>query len=225
YVIITNDTDIYGNPVGNFTGKFQEFADWKNQMGMSAKVVTVDLIRANYPGVDVPEKIRKFIQEAHQKWGAEYVLLGGNASVIPVRWIHHGYNTPTDLYYSAIYHPTFGYNDNWNADGNHAIGVNSSNNTDPDFADYVPDIGVGRAPVKNDTEAERFLDKNIAYSTASGAWLGKTLLGYGGTFDYNWDEGTALKVSHDIVQAHHNNTDFYKMFEYLNERNIPDINN
>src|SRR5690606_30264499 len=78
---------------------------------------------------------------------------------------------------------------------------------------------------KNDTEAERFLDKNIAYSTASGAWLGKTLLGYGGTFDYNWDEGTALKVSHDIVQAHHNNTDFYKMFEYLNERNIPDINN
>lgn len=40
YVIITNDTDIYGNPVGDFTGKFQEFADWKNQMGMPAKVVT-----------------------------------------------------------------------------------------------------------------------------------------------------------------------------------------
>jgi hypothetical protein len=40
YVIITNDTDIYGNPVGNLAGIFQEFADWKNQMGMPAKVVT-----------------------------------------------------------------------------------------------------------------------------------------------------------------------------------------
>ena len=85
YVIITNDTDIYGNPVGNLTNIFQEFADWKNQMGMPARVVTVDLIRANYPGVDVPEKIRKFIQEAHQKWGTEYVLLGGNAEIVHVK--------------------------------------------------------------------------------------------------------------------------------------------
>ena len=81
YVIITNDTDIYGNSVGDFTTIFGEFAEWKNRMGMPAKVVTVDLIRANYPGVDVPEKIRKFIQEAHQKWGTEYVLLAGSSAI------------------------------------------------------------------------------------------------------------------------------------------------
>src|SRR5690606_15733260 len=77
YVIITNDTDIHGNNVGGLTDIFQGFADWKTQMGMPAKVVTVDAIRSAYPGVDVQEKIRKFIQEAHQLWGTEYVLLGG----------------------------------------------------------------------------------------------------------------------------------------------------
>src|SRR5690606_33767517 len=123
-------------------------------------------------------------------------------------------------------HPTLGYNDNWNNDGNSVFGNGMFNDEDPDYADFMPDLAVGRAPVKNDTEAQRFLTKNTAYATASGAWLGKTLLGYGGTFDHPWNDNVnppALGVGHDIVQAHHNNTDFYTMFEYISYRDIDDI--
>src|SRR5690606_32030328 len=101
---------------------------------------------------------RKFIQEAHQLWGTEYVLLGGNASIVPVRWVKHSFEMPTDLYYSAIYHPTLGYNDNWNANGNNIFGQNTLNNAAPDFADYMPDIAVGRAPISTEAEAELFLN-------------------------------------------------------------------
>ena len=108
YVILTNNTDIYGNTVGDFTEKFQEFADWKIQSGSPTKVITVDAIRNAYPGVDIAEQIREFIKDAHQLWGTEYVLLGGNSSIIPVRWVYHDFDMPTDLYYSAIWHSTTG---------------------------------------------------------------------------------------------------------------------
>lgn len=42
YVIITNDTDIYGNAVGDLTDIFQEFADWKNQMGMPNNSIAIN---------------------------------------------------------------------------------------------------------------------------------------------------------------------------------------
>jgi len=66
YVIITNNTKTTGENVGDFTGKFQEFADWKTQSGTPAKVITVDAIRNAYPGVDIAEKIREFIKDAYK---------------------------------------------------------------------------------------------------------------------------------------------------------------
>ncbi len=113
YIIITNNTDVYGNTVGSgiFTEKFQQLADWKILSGSPAKVISVDAIRHAYPGVDIAEQIREFIKDAHRLWGTEYVLLGGNAHIVPVRWIPYMH---TDLYYSAIWHPEFEYEDNWN---------------------------------------------------------------------------------------------------------------
>ncbi len=216
YVIITNNTDISGTSVGDFTGKFQEFAEWKTQSGTPAKVVTVDVIRQNYPGLDVPEQIRRFIQEAHELWGTEYILLGGSAKIIPVRWIKHSQDMPTDLYYSAI----FPYEDNWNANGNHLFGQNTTGNTAPDYADYTADIAIGRAPVGTESQVDLFLHKNFTYTRNSlasnipnGTWLGKQLGGYGACFNTPWN-GTGLKVGFEIIQAHHNNIDIYGMFEY-----------
>lgn len=171
YVIITNNTDIYGNDVGIFTEKFQEFADWKTQSGSPAKVITVDDICNAYPGVDIAEKIREFIKDAHHLWGTEYVLLGGNAPIVPVRWIGTNNNPkiiPTDLYYSAIWHSTDEYEDNWNGNGNIAFGENS----DPldEDADFTPDIAVGRTPVDTDDEVDLFLKKNFTYSRCSFAY-------------------------------------------------------
>lgn len=228
YVIITNNTDINGNPVGNFTTRFQEFADWKTQSGSPAKVVTVDAIRNAYPGVDIPEKIRNFVKEAHQLWGTEYVLLGGGAPIIPVRWIKHYFDMPTDLYYSAIYHPTMGYDDNWNADGDDIFGENYNNNSGPDYSDYNADIAVGRAPVETNAELDVFLKKNFTYARCSfaqnipnGTYLGKQLMGYGSAFDTGWNSGNAMKVGYEIIQNHHQDLDIYGMFEYHAPRNLP----
>ncbi len=220
YVIITNNTDISGTSVGDFTTKFQEYANWKTQSGTPAKIITVDDIRANYAGADIAEKIRNFIQDAHLFWGTEYVLLGGGASIVPVRWINGSY-MPTDLYYSAIYHPTLGYGDNWNADGDTKFAENISNGNSPDYADYMPDIAVGRIPVDTNDEAETFLKKNFSYARCSfatnipdGIWLDRELMGYGAAFNSDWNDYCALRIGYEIIQDHHDHTNIYGMFEY-----------
>lgn len=221
YIIITNNTDMFGNTIGDFTTKFQQLADWKTQSGCPAKVITVDAIRDAYPGVDLAEKIREFIKDAHKLWGTEYILLGGNATIIPVRWIEGDW-MPTDLYYSAIWHATNGYNDNWNENGNTKFGENDYSNKYPDYADYVPDIAAGRAPVDTDAEVDLFLKKNFTYyrcslaqSIPDGAWLDKHLNLQGITFEKEWTSNlNGLKHSYNIIQNHHSEADICGVFEY-----------
>jgi len=224
YIIITNNNDIYGNSVGNFTDKFQEFADWKIKSGTSAKVITVEDICSNYPGVDIAERIREFIKDAHRLWGTEYILLGGSSSIIPVRVFSN--NTPSDSYYSAIYNSTCGYNDNWNYNGNNIFGENDQNNASPDYADYTPDIAVGRAPVHSEAEVELFIEKSFTYNRCSlatsippGTWLNKHLNLQGITFERDWNDTNTtngLRHSYDLIQAHHQDIDtIYGMFEYF----------
>jgi hypothetical protein len=200
YVIITNNTDVYGNNIVSFTEKFQQLADWKTLSGSPAKVISVDAIRQAYPGVDIAEQIREFIKDAHRLWGTEYVLLGGNAPIVPVRWIgwdiDHPKVMPTDLYYSAIWHHAIFYDDNWNGNGNAVFGEWGSDEN----CDFTPDIAVGRAPVDTDDEVDLFLQKNFTYyrcsfasSIPDGDWLYKQL-NIGGIIDarapVNW--GNAL---------------------------------
>lgn len=220
YVIITNNTDISGNIVGDgdFTAKFQEYANWKTQSGTPAKVITVDDIKTQYTGVDTEEKIRNFIQDAHLYWGTEYVLLGGGASIIPVRWIYGNY-LPTDLYYAAIYP----YEDNWNANGDYYFGGGGDN------SDWVPDIAVGRAPVDTNEEVDTFLKKNFTYARFTSLatippqtdWLDRELMGYGAAFNRNWDLSCALRIGYEIIQDHDEHTNIYGMFEYFEDRNLP----
>ena len=224
YVIITNNTNVYGNTIGTFTEKFLELADWKTLSGSPSKVITVDAIRQAYPGVDIAEQIREFIKDAHHLWGTEYVLLGGNAPIIPVRWIP---GMPTDLYYLAIWHPTNGYNDNWNFNGNNRFAENYYSNYSPDYADYTPDIAVGRAPVDTDNEVDLFLKKNFTYyrcsftpSIPDGAWLNKQLDLQGIAFEVDWDDiydRNGLKHLYNIIQNHYLDSELYDMFEYYED--------
>lgn len=210
YVIITNNT---------LAPYFQPFADWKTQNGLPAKIVTMEAITANYPGMDVPEQIRNFIKAAHLLWRTEYVLLGGDSDIVPVRKIFHLYDMATDLYYSAI----VPYTDNWNANGNNIFGEQGD-------GDYTADIAVGRAPVDTPAEVANFLKKNFIYgrsqtfapanSIPSGTWLGKTLMGYGAAFDDPWNS-TALKVGYEIIQSHHNDSNIHKMMEFYPNWNLP----
>ena len=67
-------------------GPFIRLVQARTHAGLRAAVVTLEQIEADYPtGVDLAERIRMFLQDAHANRGTQWVLLGGDASVIPMR--------------------------------------------------------------------------------------------------------------------------------------------
>lgn len=148
YIIITNEA---------LKPTFQTLADWKTRKGVPAIIKTIEEIGPNYPGSDLPEKIRNYLKEAYGKWGASlYVLLGGDVNIIPARYIPGECcpESPTDLYYSTV-------SGTWNSDNDHIYGEWG------DGADYTYDFFLGRASVENTTEAQTFVNKIIAYERYS----------------------------------------------------------
>jgi len=151
YVIITSS---------GLADAFQPLADWKTRKGVPASVVTTDWIAASFPGSDDAERIRAFITEARQEWGATWILLGGDSSIVPARhafamqsqaYAHADEDAiAADLYFADL-------DGDWNADGDNTYGEIA------DGVDLYPDIFVGRAPVLNVVEAETFVSKVVDY--------------------------------------------------------------
>ena len=158
YVIITHDT---------LEVAFEPLKDLKDSQGLTTKIVTVDSIAAYYSGDDLQEKIRAFIYDAYQDWGAEYVLLGGDEEVIPERGLYAFYINPfsppppdtltdddiaSDLYYGAL-------DGTWNDDDDDLWGEAGE-------WDLDPEVSVGRVSVNDTTQARKILDKLIKYQTS-----------------------------------------------------------
>ncbi len=147
YVIITSD---------ELAPSFQPLAGWKTRKGVPAVVRTVSWIRGRYDGQDDQERIRNFIRDAHANWGTEWVVLGGDESIVPSRKaIPLAQGSPptevmTDLYYSCL-------EGNWNGNGNAYFGEVDDN---PDLS---PEVFVGRVPLASATEVSAYVTKLIQY--------------------------------------------------------------
>ena len=92
YVIITQSS---------WVDDFQTLADWKTKKGVSANIVTTTWIynSGGYSGTNV-QKIRAFVQDAHNTWGTMYFLLGGDTGIIPYHTkTIDGDPIPNDTYY------------------------------------------------------------------------------------------------------------------------------
>jgi len=150
---------------------FEELASFRNTTGMSAAVVLIDSIYANYSGIDSAEQIRNYLIDFYNAGGI-YVLLGGNDITIPVRYAYY-YNTssppsdgyylmPTDLYYADL-------DGVWEVDGDGIWGEPND-----DSPDLVPELIVGRLPVQTATSASQYITKLKNYLTNPG----------NGDFDY-----------------------------------------
>jgi hypothetical protein len=74
YVIITRNS---------WVSAFQPLADWRTKKGIPSTIVTTTWIYSNYSGSTNQEKIRAFIVDAHDTWGAYFFLLGGDTDYIP----------------------------------------------------------------------------------------------------------------------------------------------
>ncbi|MBC7129210.1 MAG: choice-of-anchor J domain-containing protein [Thermoplasmatales archaeon] len=185
YVIITNEA--LKNAPGPYN--FQALANSKIAKGMNATIVTVEWIYSNFGGVDNPEKIRNFIRWAYQEWHTQYVLLGGDISVVPYRGLYvqayaggdTDYDMESDLYFACL-------DGSYNSDGDSYWGEPTDGEGGKDV-DLRAEVYVGRAPVENATELSNFVRKTLEYDSSQDPYLNKVLLcseylGFGGIANY-----------------------------------------
>jgi hypothetical protein len=178
YLIITS---------AELASSFQPLAEWKTRKGIPSAIRTTSWIGANYPGRDLPEKIRNYIKTAYQDSGTVWVLLGGDTDILPCRYVHIDFETlsediPSDLYYSDL-------DGSWDYDNDGMFGEPE------DSLDMFPDVFVGRAPVIDVQGAERFVNKVATYSITptSGYQLkGLFLASY-------WDSNSDAAIAKNMI--------------------------
>ncbi|UCG53187.1 MAG: hypothetical protein JSW58_06435, partial [Candidatus Latescibacterota bacterium] len=154
YLIITNET---------LASEYQRLADWKTDKGVPTVVRTTEWIEANCRnGVDLQETIRFFIRDAYEKWGVEFVLLGGDTDVIPARYalsryLGTGTPIPTDMYFACL-------DGSWNDthDQNWGEGFFGGPLDNPDL---YAEVYVGRLPTSDVSDVTVMIDKTMAYAT------------------------------------------------------------
>jgi hypothetical protein len=165
----------------------QELADHKNNVGIDTTVKTVESIlsdAAYSSGRDDPEKIKLFIKDALEDWGIQYVLLFGGRKGQTLQWdiperrsnnddrsgYEDGYST--DLYYMDIYKIVENETvfDDWDSNGNDIFAEFVGFMRDK--MDFIPDVMVGRIPIRNSGDAEIIVDKIVKYETSTlGSWF------------------------------------------------------
>jgi parallel beta-helix repeat protein len=222
YVIITSNA---------LKSSFQPLVDWKFQKGLSATIVLVEdiLSNPNYhcnglfgDGYGTPKfndtqaHIRNFIKDAYQNWGTEYVLLGGDDEIIPVRGVYgyagysfnesgiEDYNIPCDMYYGAL-------DGSWDKDNDTIFGESTwhtrswpgaENGTAGEEADFFAEVYIGRATVDTPQEVENFVNKTLAYEKDSQADYLKKILMIGQKLDDVTEGGNTEDLVTDIISQY-----------------------
>jgi len=177
---------------------FQPLADQKISRGVSTEIVTVEYVSStpDFYGDgqwgdgavfdDLAARIRNFIRYAQSEWQTEYVLLGGDVSIIPARSVYTNCCdggdcplTPSDLYYGAL-------DGSWNYDqdsnwGEYGDGVSGGE------IDLLADVYIGRAPVETVEEVNNFITKTIGYenTTSTAPYLEKGFFFATDSFDFS----------------------------------------
>jgi parallel beta-helix repeat protein len=147
---------------------FTSLIKYKEQY-LTARTVNFSFIHDNFYGADLQEKIRECITYAYVHWKTEYVLIGGDVSVVPYRGLwgeafdHTGQllqddGIPSDFYYAGLDY-------SWDNDDDNIFGEDSSHST-MDEADLFAEVYVGRAPVENKVEIGTFINKVITFETS-----------------------------------------------------------
>jgi hypothetical protein len=139
--------------------------------GLTTHIVSLEDVLTTSSGRDDAERLRSFVQRAFADHGTRYLVLGGDADVMPVRGCYAMGEVsitdsalPTDLYFGAL-------DGDWNADGDGLWGEPE------DDVDLLADVAVGRISASNPSEVQRQVAKIMAYETWSQAPFHALLLG------------------------------------------------
>jgi hypothetical protein len=152
YLVITKN---------QYQSEFDTLISFYKPRGIRTKVATTEFIFSDTTGIDLQEKIRKYIIGQYQQHGIQYVLLGGDVEVVPYRGfycrvesdiVYTDNGIPADLYYSAL-------DGNWNTDGDGLWG-------EPGEDDLYPELGIGRMTFSDTAELHNMLHKTMLYQSS-----------------------------------------------------------
>ena len=145
-------------------GAFQPLADFHTLTGISTDIVTVESVCAGGcidadPRHDTAKAVKAYLQA---RSGLKYVILGGDAEIVPTRWVHDSYTNPFDDSYDfdEDFVTDYYYSDLSEWDANHD-GVYAEDGVDAPT--YVPSLAVARIPASTPSEAAAYIAKVESY--------------------------------------------------------------
>jgi hypothetical protein len=148
----------------------------KIQMGIRTHLVTVDEVYQQmfWQGRDNPEKIKYFIKTAKEEWGITYVMLVGDFTLIPVRYVYNAdnntfWNEPdfiSELYYADLYDSNGDFS-SWDSSNNGIYGEWYGAVAKDQNIDLYPDVYVGRLACRTVSEVNTMVNKIIRYETTT----------------------------------------------------------
>ncbi|MBN1602366.1 MAG: S8 family serine peptidase [Chitinispirillaceae bacterium] len=128
----------------------------RQSQGLSATVISIEDILSNYTGVDDAEKVRNFIIDAYTNWNTQYVVLGGDVSIVPYRNLYcEGEYIPSDLYFQCLDGP-------FNSDGDTYWGEPTDGDGGTDV-DLMSEVSIGRISAETPEEMANFIYKVLTY--------------------------------------------------------------
>ncbi|MFP4446138.1 MAG: C25 family cysteine peptidase [Desulfosudaceae bacterium] len=207
YALITSQAIIDDDTVSPTVADFMAH---RQSQGLSTAVVSMESILAEpaYVGRDDAETLRNFIIDAYLHRNTEYVLLGGDVNIIPLRQLRcragaYTEEIPSDLYYQCL-------DGDFNSDGDDYWGE-PTDGEDGGDVDLMAEIHVGRASAEDAAELSNFFYKTMAYenSAAEASYLTTALmagewLGFGGISEYGEADLEEIRLgssNHDYTTA------------------------
>jgi len=205
----------------SFAPGFQALADWREQNGMSSRVVILEDIVANGTGNDTQEKVRNFIIDAYTDWNTNYVLLGGDDECIPHRGLFWTVRTsqgpindldiPADIYYAGL-------DGTWN--DKQDTPSSAKRWGEAEEADLYAEIAVGRAAVSGTEEVSVFVDKVIGYENRTDSRYQDRVVAIAALLS---DSVDGMEISERVLE---NVPDTYRLvrnYQTLETSSIPEI--
>lgn len=146
-----------------------------------AEIVALETVLKT-DGADDPERLKRWLYDRWTRDKIRYVLLVGDADVMPVRYMvldrvtAPAFDTafyPCDLYYADLARDDGSFDD-WNANGNAYYGEvrgekHKADAINFDAVSYKPELALGRWPVSTAEEVARVAAKTLAHEPSTRA--------------------------------------------------------
>lgn len=164
----------------NFAAALKNYIAHKSQQLPTRLVSLEEVLSQSAGGQDDAEKLKRWLYQQWREQHLRYVLLVGDATVMPVRYMVLDRITPaaydfafypSDLYFADVAKADGSFDD-WNQakDGFHAQYFGEvrgeKNKSDPinyDAISYLPELAVGRWPVASPRQAQVVAAKTMSY--------------------------------------------------------------